>query len=237
MSLAIGLTSSRSSPGASSLAVGLGWAFVRRSLEALIIEADMAGGVLGQRLALAPNPSLLSLVRESSNRLSDDLMSRHLIEHRGVFYLQAPVDPAAAASSVEQFGRLAVASGYPPSIPTLVDLGRWSLTAQWSQMARTLDHLLLVTSPRLEDVQSARFALEQCGDLGVSTGLVVIGDAPFSPAEVAESLRTPLIGSIVEDRSTAAALSGADFAEGAYRRSLLSRSIDALASTVLGAAR
>ncbi len=233
----VGLSSSRSSPGASSLAVGLGWAFARRSLSALVLEADIAGGVLGQRLALTPQPSLLTLVRDAEEVLSEEVLARHVVEHRDVHYLLAPVDPAVATTSVEQLGRLLATSNFRPSVPTLADLGRWSSAGQWRQMARAMDHLLLVTSPRLEDVQSTRFALSQCGQLNISVGLVVVGDTPFSPAEVSESIGAPLAGAIVHDPTTAAALRGGAFSAGAYHRSLLGRSIDALASTVLGAAR
>ena len=103
-------------------------------------------------------------------------------------------------------------------------------------MARAMDHVLLVTSPRLEDVQATRFTLSVCGELGLSVGLVVVGDVPFSPAEISRSIGAPLAGAISYDPATAAALRGASFSAGAYRRSMLGRSIDSLATTILSAA-
>ncbi len=237
MSVVLGLTSSRTSPGASSLAVGLGWAFLRRSLSALVIEADAAGGVLGQRLSLSPQPSLLTLVREASLQLTEGLINQHVTNHNGVNYLLAPVDPVLAAKSVEQFGRLLNESNLRPSVPTVLDLGRWSTADSWLHLARRVDRLLVVTSPRLEDVQSAKYAVARCHDLRLNVGLVVVGDEPFSPAEVAESVGTQLAAAIVHDPEAAAALRGGSFSEGAYQRSLLGRSIDGLATNVLAGVR
>jgi Mrp family chromosome partitioning ATPase len=233
----IGLTSGRSSPGVSSLAVGLGWAFARRSIDSLVIEADAAGGVVGQRFGLPPWPSALSLVREASESLTDEVLARHAIEHRRVRYILAPVDPASAGASLERLGHLFARGGYRPPVPTLVDLGRWSTAIQWGQMARVVDSMLVVTTPRLEDVQAARFALAYCNDLGTRAGVVVVGDRPFAPTEVAEALEAPLAGAIVHDPATAAALGGGTFSAGPYRRSLLGRSIEALASNVLVSVR
>lgn len=235
MALMVGVTSSRSSPGVSSLAVGLSWAFLRRSIDALVIEADVSGGVLGQRFAMAPQPSLLTLAREASNGLTDELLGRHTVEHNGTRFLLAPVDPVVAGTAVEQLGNLLNESRFRPPLPTIVDLGRWSVAPQWKQMARAVDHLLLVTTPRLEDVQATRFTLSLCGELGISVGLVVVGDAPFSPAEISETIGAPLAGAIAYDPHVAAALRGASHSVGSYRRSMLGRSIDALATTVLGA--
>ena len=234
MSFIVGVTSSRSSPGATSLSVGISWAFARRSLGPLLVEADPFGGVLSQRFKLPPQPSLTSLVREARTGLSAENILANCQNLAGVSCLVGSVDPVTANPVSNQLAQILSSGGYRPTQPVVVDMGRWSDGRSWLSLSKAVDHVLLVTTSKVEDVQSARYALRSLQDAGCSVGLVVIGNSPNPPEKVAEALEVWLAGGVAYNLDAANALTGGSFSESDYQRSLLGRSIDGLAASILG---
>ncbi len=233
----VGVTSGRASPGVSSLTVGLAWALRQRSINPLVVEADHSGGVLGQRLGLPPQPSLSSMVRDARRGFDPKMIFDNSVQYEGVWYLQAPVDPVVAEAAVDGFANLLGSGSLDLNTPSLVDLGRSSKSRAWEKMVAAVDNTLVVTTPYLEDVQSSRFTLRRIAELGGSAQLVVVGDQPHSPQEVADSLGVGLLGGIVHDSEIASVFRGGGFDQSKFKKSLLGRSIDGLASRLLGGPR
>ena len=89
----VAVTSSRTSPGATSLGIGLALAWQNQVERSLLIEADPAGGVLSLRFDLAAAPSLTTFASDVRNGYRDDLLWANTQDLRGVRCLPAPVDP------------------------------------------------------------------------------------------------------------------------------------------------
>ena len=71
----VAVTAACGSPGASALAVALGMARGRAGGDAaVLVEADPAGGRLGPRFGLRPDPSLATYVADARRGASTELL-------------------------------------------------------------------------------------------------------------------------------------------------------------------
>jgi septum formation inhibitor-activating ATPase MinD len=93
----------------------------------------------------------------------------------------------------------------------LVDTGRMIGNSSGnSPILAAADRVLIAVRPSVRSVHGAQEALtlvrEKLGDL-TRVSALVIGDGPYSAAEVAGALQVPFAGTLPEDRDAAAALS------------------------------
>jgi hypothetical protein len=115
----------------------------------------------------------------------------------------------------------------------LVDAGRLTADRGCWPVLRAADRVLLAVRRSVRSVHAAQDAAtrlrSELGDLE-KVAAVVVGDGPYSAAEVTGALRLPLAGTLPEDRTAAQALSdGAALGWKALQRSALLRAAAALA--------
>lgn len=101
---------------------------------------------------------------------------------------------------------------------SVIDCGRWSLASPMNRLLRGVDITLLVLRPDIAGIEHARsqvppLRLAAAGRLAA----VVIGDRPYTAAEVEDSLGLPVIATIPHDARSVEALRGAASARVARR--------------------
>jgi MinD-like ATPase involved in chromosome partitioning or flagellar assembly len=216
------------------LAVGLGFCALRHPLDrALLIEADPAGGILSSRFALPTSPSLASLASDISRGAGNGLIESHAVDLHGVACVPAPADPLVVEWALGRGGP-ALAEALPSMAqPVIVDLGRAHPRSPSLHLAAASDMVLLVTRPTLDEAQSALFAVRTLKAVGCpAVGLVTVGDKPHHPGELADAAGIPLIGVVPDDPIMARSLVGGRFRAHRLPKSLLWRSIDAIAESL-----
>jgi MinD-like ATPase involved in chromosome partitioning or flagellar assembly len=229
----VALASGCGSPGVSALSVGLG--FTSRSLsyeQPLLIEADPAGGSLALRFGLPASPSLASLAGDIGRTYTPGMIESHAVDLRGVRCVAAPADPLVVKWSLQRAtGPLTTVLPSLPS-PVVIDLGRIMPEAITLELARAVDVLALVVRPSLEDIQRTLFTVRTVRSVGCSPGVIVVGEQPHHPMEIAEVLGCPLIGVIPSDPVMARAFVGGRFRPRALTRSVLWRSMEAISAAL-----
>ncbi|MGB5755896.1 MAG: hypothetical protein WBM50_03200, partial [Acidimicrobiales bacterium] len=98
----VAVSSSRSSPGATSLAVALGFAWRASGALPLIVEADEAGGVLGLRFGLPFERTWTTLSADLRRANRPGLVVENAVELNGLPCLLAPVDPVMSAAALRR---------------------------------------------------------------------------------------------------------------------------------------
>lgn len=232
----IALTSTRSSPGVTSLAVALALVWQRQGREPLLVEADPAGGVLGLRYDLAAEPSLATLSADLRRGYESERFTKNAVDVLGIRSLLAPVDPLTASRVLQRNGDAVAGAIRSYGRPTVIDLGRLDSHSPALALAASADRVLLVGRPRVEDIQSLLFGCRLLRGHRFEAALVAVGDRPYAPIEVARHAGLPLAAVIPDDRELAAAFSGGRFSGRRLRRSLLWRSTQALADALIAGA-
>ena len=229
----IAVTSSRTSPGATSLATGLALALSSDYERSLLIEADPAGGVLSLRFDLDVTPSLTTFGSDTRNGYTHDLVWHNTQDLRGTRCIPGPVDPRLARSWVERITPMLVEHLPTLGAPAIIDLGWIAEDGPSLPLAAAADATLVVTRPEIAEVQALLFQVRQLQAAGATVGLVTIGTAPNDPQEVAAVAGVPLVAVLPDDAVVAAALRGAKFAPNKFRRSLLWRTIGGIAASLV----
>lgn len=175
------VVSGRSSPGATTVTVGLAMAWSRWKLNPLLIEADPAGGVLGLRFGLGSRPSLLSLVTEARRSFSVDQLDAHSQAIAGAASLIGVSDPVVAARTVARAADILGPELDHLSRPVAIDLGRLSSGSAALSFLNPSSRVLLATRSTTSEVQAMLFQLRLLRDHDVEPELVVIGRTQNRP--------------------------------------------------------
>ena len=219
-----------------ALGVGLGFTSGSHSTNPpILIEADPAGGSLALRFGLPVSPSLASLASDISRTYTPGMVESHAVDLRGLRCVSAPADPLVVGWSLERGAARLVEVLPTLANPIVLDLGRLAPEAPTLGLARAADFVALVVRPNLEDIQRTLFTVRTVRSVGANVGLIVIGDAPHHPHEVAEVLGCPLIGVVANDPVMARALVGGSFRPRALTKSVLWRSIEAVGRSLFPA--
>ena len=231
--------------GATTVALGLAatWPSDRR---VLLIEADPAGGTLAASAGFPAEPSLVSLAAAVRRTDAVELAITHT--HRlpnGAPALTAPATAEQSERALALLTRLFAHVG-ELDIDVLLDCGRLTpitdaAPAGTDRVARTntdrllaADRAILVARPQLPDLHALggffdhpRLATAR-NDGRLS--LVLVGNGPYSDAEIAEVLGVPVIARLPLEPDTAVALAttAADARE--LRRTPLVRELRSLSA-------
>ncbi len=208
----IAFGSAKSSPGVTTtvLALAARWPSSR---EPLVVEADPSGGDLVSRLTsldgetggLRDTPSTVQLAASSRSGLSDRVLLEHLQRLPGpgeVRVLVAPPSPFAASTAMAalaaaRFGELLRGLS---GMDVLLDVGRVDAASPSVPLLRELGAAVLVARPTLGSVLHTRELVASLRSFGVHSSLLVIGDRPYSPAEVVEAIgAVALVGVLPDD--------------------------------------
>ena len=235
MILAFG--SAKGSPGVSTLVAALAavWPAGR---QVVVADVDPAGGDLGPRLDLAASPGLITLAASGRRELTASTLEDHLQElpESDVRVLVGPVAAEQARAALASTGgRLTEALTGLRDSDVLVDLGRLDPGSPALELARVADLVVLVTRPVVTEVHHLATRVASL-DLPGQVGLVVVGDRPYGPIDVADSVGIvgPLASVAVDPRGAAALAAGWDPSSRVLRKSELLRSARGVASLLLG---
>jgi hypothetical protein len=213
----VALASAKGSPGVTTTALALASWWPR---QAVLIEADPAGGDLAARTGLAEEPGLVGLAAAIRRNHPDVPLNGELLvryEQRapiGVEVVAAPASSQQAGAAVSLLAAQA-ARPAPTGGDLLVDFGR--LAGQSGsdggtpsqQMSRAADLVVWVCRPELADLAHVTAALgpkhsEHPGE--TDAVIVLCGGGPYPANEVAATLGRPVLGSLPADNPGAADL-------------------------------
>lgn len=204
------LGSAKASPGVTTTALALAatWPSDRR---VQIIEADPDGGVLAARQGVPSEPGLSTLAVTSRRSLSPIDLAPHLQSPAGSD-VRLLVAPPAAEQARRSLGLAAapLATVVPrlADTDTIIDAGRLRPDSEAIPLVGSADAVLLVARPRLDELQQLPARLRVLRPILTRVGVLLIGDKPYPPAEVAMALDAEVIAVIADDRRAAEALGG-----------------------------
>ena len=231
----IAFASAKGSPGVTTAVTALAAAWpAERAL--LVAEVDPSGGDLVVRLDLATEPGLVSLAAAGRRELGAD----RLIEHTQV--LAAPggaegavrrvlVAPVSAEQATVSLSALRGGLGRvldELDLDVLVDCGRLDPSSPAFDLAVNASLLVMVARPVVAEVHHLSSRLASAKPRAVS--LLLVGDRPYSVAEVGATVGASPLGTLPVDVRAAAVLSeGHPHAGRVLRRAALLRDARALA--------
>ena len=227
----VGLCSAHGSPGVTTTALALAatWPEHRRCL---LIEADPFGGVLGARYRLGDTPGMSTLAAVARKGLDEEAVWRNVQQlPGGVGVLVGPASAEEAhAVMADVAGVLADWCTTQTNVDVIVDCGRIGPASPVVEMFVRADAAMVLTRPFVDQLRPAAHRLTALKTSGVEASLLLVGDKPYGPDEVAVTLKVEVGGVIAWDPRTAAVLTGARGAVRDLRRSPLVRSAATLAS-------
>jgi hypothetical protein len=228
----LALASVKASPGVTTslLALAATWPADR---PLLLVEADPDGGDLAARAGLPPEPGLTSLAAAGRRALADGELDRHVQSlPGGLPVIVGPADCDHATRALGMVGeRLASGLAGLHDRDVLVDCGRLRPASPATSIVAGADVVVLVARPRLDELQHLRPALPRLAAAGARPVLLLIGERPYPPGEVAEVLAVPVL-SLPDDRDTAGRLNGQGGRTERLARSLLLRTARGVAQTL-----
>lgn len=239
----IALASAKGSPGVTTTALALAWAWPEAAAgrRVLVVDADMAGGDVSTGYLQGAVPAergLLSLAAERTSDLSDRLWD-HLVsldDEQKRLVLTGITDRSQARALAPQWSPLAEAlaalADAEPPVDVLVDLGRLGTMGEATPLLEQVDLLLLGLRSTLTAAAATRSVVSWLAQApgGASlqpghVGAVVIGvGRPYSVSEITEALGVPVVTSIAWDPVNAEVLSAGSPGGWRFSRSALMRS-------------
>jgi hypothetical protein len=231
----VGVGSVRGAPGTTACSLLLTSALAG---PAVLVEADLHGGVLAVRYGLGREPGLTTLAASSSGICGDGWCD-YAQAAGGVAVIVGPEDPDRAASLWDRAGgriARALASGEGTGV---VDLGRLS---ESPPLSGVMSLLLILVAPQAEQLVTLSRRLPALRRHAGQLGVVLAGDGDYRPGDVAESMDVEVLGVLPRDDRAGEALLGRGRGANLGRTRLyrataeLARSVDAaLGSSVLEA--
>lgn len=229
----VAVCSVKHSPGATTLAVALACARTEPNGPLpLVVEADPAGGDLAAHLGLPVSPGLLGLAAAFRHQGSrPDVYAHAQPLPAGGRAVLGPLDAIQSHGAVDTLADRLPAVLTDDAVLSVLDCGRWSPSSPAAPLLRNADVTLLVARPHVAGIEHAR---SQVPPLRLATsgrlGVVLVGERPYTAAEVEATLGLPVLGVVPYDARSVEALCGATGVKVARRcavvraaRSLLDR--------------
>ncbi len=191
----------------------------------VLAECDPAGGSVQAGYLRAELPGgrgllPLAIAELRSDSLADEFWGQ-LVDldapHRHRLLLPGLGGPAQAGTLAPLWARLAVFFAqleyHQPGYDVIVDCGRLAVANPPWPLLWAADAALVVVRPTLASTAASASVVEavrqQLTEHAASTsalGLLVLGDGPYAPTEVARQLQAPLVAHLPDDARTAATL-------------------------------
>jgi hypothetical protein len=239
----VAFASAKASPGVTTTIAALA-ATWPRDRDLVVAELDPAGGDLGARFDLATEPGLVTLAAAGRRELDRSTFVGHtqplpfagrtaggdaVGAVRRVLVGPVAADQAGAALAALRGGLPGVLSSLKADV--LVDCGRLDPGSPAHDVVTEADLLVVVARPVVAEVHHLAARLSALRPRAVS--LLLIGDRPYSVAEVADAVgASPLATLPVDVRAAAALTVGRSNAARVMRRARLMRDARALAEAL-----
>lgn len=228
----LGLVSAKGSPGVTTAALALAAAAGKG---ALLVELDPSGGSVECWTGTTGEPGLIRVASGLRRSIDPEMLLAHAVEApAGVRSVLAPSAGGLAESTIAATGdRLAPAlAGVKATV--VVDGGRWSRSQPTTRRLAGCEVVAVVCAPTIEGVEAARWVIDPLrSTVAGSVVLLLVGDRPYPPSEVAAVVGVPVIGVMAWDSRGVNALVTTGAGRG-WSRSALARSarsiLDALPS-------
>jgi hypothetical protein len=232
--------SARSSPGVTTAMLACASVWPGR---VLLVEASEDGGALAARFALPVEPGLLTLVTASRHDTADGApaLEPHLQPLPGTERIVALVGPISAEPAQALLrtaaGRVAtLLAAVADDIDVLIDAGRLTTSSLAQPLLAGADRLVLVARPRVEELTALAHRLPHLATLGPRPEVLLVGERPYGPDEVADTLGVTVVGVLAHDDDAADALAAAGSAR-RLGRSRLFRTAAGVVDTLHTAAK
>ena len=227
------LVSAHGSPGVTTTALVLAatWPEPRRPL---LVEGDPFGGVIAARYGLTDTPGLSTLAAQSRRGLDAAALEEHVqLLPGGLRVLVGPPSPEEAQAVWRDVaGPLTEWADRQPDVDVIVDRGRLPAGTPMNGPPPSTAPTLVVTRPTVDQLRPASIRQAALAASGVEASLLLVGDRPYRPEEVAATMAVPVAGAVAWDPRTAAVLAGVQGAMRDLRRTPLVRSAATLAETL-----
>jgi hypothetical protein len=199
----------KGSPGATTWALAMAARWPQPGPAPVVVELDPAGGDVGSRWHIHDEPGLAGLVLGARHQpLGDggEYVQRLPV---GVDVVVAPPGDAAAASIAEFAARgPAVVRELAATRPVLADLGRLDPHTPVLSYLDKADELQLMARPVADQLRHLRSRVPVLSGACPLVRLVLVGDGPYRPAEIATYLDLPVAAVVPWDPTGAAILAG-----------------------------
>ena len=210
-------------------------AFAPAGRPAMVLECDPSGGDLAGWAGLHGDPSWSSAVAAPDRSWPG--VYRHLQElPSGLSVMLAPSSASRAATVVtEAARRLAPMVGQLDDVVAFADCGRTITSSPWCDAADLVVVLVRQgpaagsTVPTIDRTTELRQPLPSSSHIG----LVIVGERPYPPAEIAAAVRLPLFGALPIDAPGAALAAGAWTVGRGASRTPLARAAGVVSGTIV----
>ncbi len=178
----------------------------------LLVEASEDGGALAARFELGFDPGLTTLAAAlRHDRTTTDLAAHSQplpgTDERLVALVGPPATEQAQVLLRTVAARLdGVLSETADDDTVLIDAGRVSAAPLAAPLIASADRLVLVARPRVEELQALAHRLAVIARIGPPPELLLIGERPYGPEEIAATLGCLVLGVIAHDPGAADAL-------------------------------
>lgn len=219
----VALCSARGAPGVTTTSL-----LLASHLDAVLVEADLAGGVVAVRYGLSREPGLVTLAAASPTGPGG--WRDHAQDAGGVPVLVGPDAAETAESLWRTAGERIVAALDRSEGWAVVDAGRvWRRT----RIVDAAEVVLVLARPNAEELVAASHAAAALNSLGAKArggrvGVVLVGEGPYRAGDIDDSLGAPVLTHLPADDSTAKHLHDGGTSGRALARSRLSRAVAGL---------
>lgn len=247
----VSVVSHAASPGVTTLTGLLGWLWPEDlAVERVVLEADVAGGVLAARWhdahGITLEPGLIDLAAsqaragqgghvggatEQPDSVEPSVGEAVQWIRPGFGVVPAPPRGDQTTASLRALSdrgadRLAAAA----DAVVLADCGRLVPGSAAMGLVTRSAATVVVCRPRLDEIQRLVPLIEELRPRTRALGLVTLGDRPYDPVEVAEHLGVEIYGVMADDPRWAESLRTDGFAAPRLAKSELVRSVGPIAS-------
>ena len=226
----VALGAVRSSPGTTTAALAIAGCVP----DAVVVEADPDGSVIAPRFQLRREPNVASLATATRASLDREVIAEHAQLLPGsVPAVIGLASPEHSISFWRNAGpRLAASLAALDDQLVILDAGRLTPTSPVALLTEHAALTVLVARPTPEELLALSHRHAAIRERTRSCALLLVGNRPYGPTEVARQLDIDVLGVISHDPRAAAALAGLGNGRG-LRRSALARSAREVATALV----
>lgn len=197
----------------------------------LLVEADLAGGVVAVRYGLGREPGLTTLAAAGS--VDADGWREHAQSAGGVAVLVGPDSAEHAESLWKGAGQRLGAVLDASDAWVVADAGRLSGSTPLFDVAALVVVLVRPVAEHLVALSYRLPVLRRAVRSG-AVSVVLVGEDPYRPRDVAEPFGVDVLGVVPDDRRAADLLTGGRRSVAAFSRSRLARAAAGVSAAIAG---